>query len=65
MAERNIAAEVLKGLREVQEHQAGRRTLRTTRVEMKEITLSNVATAHLAKHGIAKGFGIKKPAKPE
>ena len=33
MAERNIVAEVLKGLREVQEYRAGTRTLRTTRVE--------------------------------
>ena len=33
MAEREIAAEVLKGLREVQEYRAGTRTLRTTRVE--------------------------------
>ena len=31
MAERNIAAEVLKGLQEVREHRTGRRTLRTTR----------------------------------
>ena len=33
MDERNIAAEVLDGLREIKEHRAGRRTLRTTRVE--------------------------------
>ena len=33
MAERDIAAEVLKGLREVREHRAGKRTLRTFRVE--------------------------------
>ena len=33
MAEREIAAEVLKGLREVQEYRAGTCTLRTTRVE--------------------------------
>lgn len=32
MSERNIAAEVLAGLREVQQHRAGQRTLRTTRV---------------------------------
>ena len=30
MGERNIAAEVLEALREVQEHRAGKRTLRTT-----------------------------------
>ena len=30
MSERNIAAEVLEALREVQEHRAGKRTLRTT-----------------------------------
>ena len=33
MDERNIASEVLDGLREIREHRAGRRTLRTTRVE--------------------------------
>ena len=33
MAGRDIAAEVLKGLREVREHRAGKRTLRTFRVE--------------------------------
>ena len=33
MAERDIVAEVLKGLREVREHRAGKRTLRTLRVE--------------------------------
>ena len=37
MAERNIAAEVLKGLHEVREHRAGRRTLRTTRVDVKPL----------------------------
>ena len=33
MADRDVAAEVLKGLREVQEYRAGTRTLRTTRVD--------------------------------
>ena len=33
MAERDIAAEVLQGLREAQEYMAGARALRTTRVE--------------------------------
>ena len=33
MTERNIAAEVLDGLREVGEHRAGTRTLRTAHVE--------------------------------
>ncbi len=37
MAERNIAAEVLKGLHEVREHRAGKRTLRTTQVEAKRL----------------------------
>lgn len=37
MAERNIATEVLKGLHEAREHRAGRRTLRTTRVEAKPL----------------------------
>ena len=37
MAERDIAAEVLQGLREVQEHRSGKRTLRTTRVEAKPL----------------------------
>ena len=33
MTERNIAAEVLEGLREVREHRTGKRTLKTVRVE--------------------------------
>ena len=33
MTERNIAAEVLDGLREIREHRAGKRTLKTVRVE--------------------------------
>ena len=33
MTERHIAAEVLEGLREVCEHRAGKRTLKTVRVE--------------------------------
>ena len=45
MAERNIASEVLRGLHEVQEHRAGKRTLRTTRVEARplpELTPSEI-----------------------
>lgn len=37
MAERDIAAEVLQGLREVRDHRSGKRTLRTTRVETKPL----------------------------
>ena len=37
MVERDVAAEVLEGLREVREHRAGKRTLRTTRVEAKPL----------------------------
>ena len=33
MTERDVVAEVLKGLREVREHRAGKRTLRETRIE--------------------------------
>ena len=33
MTERNIATEVLDGLHEVREHRAGKRTLKTVRVE--------------------------------
>lgn len=33
MGERNIAAEVLKGLREIREHCAGKRTLHMIRVQ--------------------------------
>ena len=33
MPERDVAAEVLRGLREVREHRAGKRVLRETRVE--------------------------------
>ena len=37
MAKRNIAAEVLKGLHEVREHRAGKRTLRTTHMGAKPL----------------------------
>ena len=37
MTERNIAAEVLDGLREVREHRAGKRTLKTVRVESRPL----------------------------
>ena len=33
MTDRNIAAEVLDGLREIREYRAGKRTLRTVRIE--------------------------------
>ncbi len=33
MTERDVAAEVLRGLQEVREHRAGERTLRETRIE--------------------------------
>ena len=33
MTERDIATEVLRGLREIREHRAGRRTLPETRIE--------------------------------
>ena len=33
MTERDVAAEVLRGLQEVREHRAGKRTLRETRIE--------------------------------
>ena len=33
MAERDVAAEILKGLQEVREHRAGARALRETRIE--------------------------------
>lgn len=33
MTERNIVEEVLDGLQEIREHRAGKRTLRTVRVE--------------------------------
>lgn len=37
MGERNIAAEVLKGLREIREHRAGERTLHTIRVQARPL----------------------------
>ena len=45
MTERNIAAEVLRGLQEVREHRAGKRTLRETRIEPTPITELNPETA--------------------
>ena len=58
MAERDIAAEVLQGLREVQEYRAGTRTLRTTRVEAKpDPTVSSTddrpVPAPDGRHGVA------------
>ena len=46
MGERNIAAEVLKGLREIREYRTGMRTLRTIRVQAKplvELTPDGIA----------------------
>ena len=37
MTERNIAAEVLDGLREIREHRTGKRTLRTVHVESRPL----------------------------
>ena len=37
MTERDIASEVLDGLREIREHRAGKRTLRTVRVEARPL----------------------------
>ena len=37
MGERNIAAEVLRGLREIREHRAGERTLHTIQVQAKPL----------------------------
>ena len=37
MTDRNIAAEVLDGLREIGEHRAGRRTLRTVHIESRPL----------------------------
>ncbi len=37
MTERNIAAEVLDGLREIREHREGKRTLRTVHVESRPL----------------------------
>ena len=37
MADRDIASEVLKGLREIHEHRAGKVTLRTTQVEARPL----------------------------
>ena len=37
MTERNIAAEVLEGLVEVREHRAGKRTLKSVRVEARPL----------------------------
>ena len=37
MGERNIAAEVLKGLREIRKHRAGERTLHTVRVHARPL----------------------------
>ena len=38
MTERDVAAEVLRGLQEVREHRAGKRTLRETRIEPTSIS---------------------------
>ena len=41
MTERDIAAEVLRGLQEVREHRAGKRTLRETPIEPTPISELN------------------------
>ena len=49
MTERNIAAEALEGLREVREHRAGKRTLKTVRVEprpLPELTPEAIRGVH-------------------
>ena len=48
MTERNIAAEVLDGLREIGEYRTGRRPLRTVHVEPRLHHRSNNATSCVA-----------------
>ena len=51
MTERNIAAEVLDGLREIREHRAGKRTLRTVRVDPRPLpTLTPEAIRDIRDH---------------
>ena len=51
MTERNIAAEVLDGLREIREHRAGKRTLRTVRVNARPLpTLTPEAIRDIRDH---------------
>ncbi|MYA15821.1 MAG: transcriptional regulator [Gammaproteobacteria bacterium] len=50
MTERIIAAEVLDGLREIREHRAGRRTLRTVHVEARPLPLTPEAIRDIRNH---------------
>ena len=50
MTERNIAAEVLEGLREVREHRAGKRTLKTIRVEPRPLPKLTPEIIRSARH---------------
>ena len=52
MTERNIVAEVLDGLREIREHRAGKRTLRTARVEPRPLPELTPETIRRIREGL-------------
>lgn len=60
MAERNIAAEVLDGLREVREHRAGRLALRTTEVPRRSPRTSNEGTGTTRDEGGPDAVGAQE-----
>ena len=59
MAERNIAAEVLEGLREVKAHREGKVTLKTARVEMRPLPALTPETIRAVREelGVSLGSG--------
>ncbi len=52
MADRGIAAEDLKGIRTIHEHPGGRIMLRTTRVEARPLSGTNVRNRKLTRQAL-------------
>ena len=69
MTERNIAAEVLEGLREIRDHRAGKHTLKTVRVEprpLPELTPEAIRSVDraLPSGGRSRGFESLRARNP-
>ena len=67
MGERNIAAEVLRGLREIREHRAGERALHTIRVQAKPLAdLTPGMIARIRRESRREHVrGVRRPAAAE
>ena len=67
MAERDVAAEILKGLQEVREHRAGARALRETRIEatpLSELPSEMIERIRENLEGSGEAVGDRLPAPP-